>query len=63
MVIASNVGFFWVFFGFLEKGVESTFLNIPDNLRPTYFFNFFIGISSKSAKTTFKRAKKSFKIH
>ena len=38
-------GFFWVF---LDKGVESTFLNIPDNLRPTYFLHFFIGISSGS---------------
>ena len=36
------------FLGFLEKGVESTFLNIPDNLRPTYFFHFFKGISSGS---------------
>ena len=37
MGIAGNVGFFWVFLGFLEKGVESTFLNIGDSLRPTYF--------------------------
>ena len=43
--ISGNVGFFWVF---LEKGVKSTFLDIPDSLRPTYFLNFFIGISSGS---------------
>ena len=58
------LGFFWVFLGFLEKGVESTFLNIPDNLRPTYFFNVCIGISSASetsAKTNFKRPKITFK--
>ena len=36
------------FLGFLEKSVESNFLNIPDNLKPTYFFNFFIGILSGS---------------
>ena len=36
MGIAGNVGFFWVF---LEKGVESTFSNIPNNLRPTYSFH------------------------
>ena len=30
------------FLGFLEKkGVESTFLNIPDHLRPTCFLHFF----------------------
>ena len=45
LVMLGFLGFFWVF---LEKGVESTFLNIPDNLRPTYFFHFFIGISSVS---------------
>ena len=27
-----------------EKGGESTFLNIPATLRPTYFLHFFIGI-------------------
>ena len=37
-------GFLWVF---LEKGAESTFLNTPDNLRPTYFFPFHM-ISSGS---------------
>ena len=42
MEIAGNVGFFGVFWVFLEKGVESTFLNIRDNLRQTYFFEFFI---------------------
>ena len=68
------------FLGFLEKGVESTFLNIPDHLRPTCFLHFFREISpgsdnifnirnfdftwsKKSAKTNFKRAKISFKIH
>ena len=36
-------GFFWVFWFFLEKGVESSFLNIPDHLRPeaNLFFTFF----------------------
>ena len=38
-------GFFWVFWVFLEKGVESTFLNIPDHLRPTCFLHFFREIS------------------
>ena len=42
MEIAGNVGFFGVFWVFLEKGVKSTFLNIRDNLRQTYFFEFFI---------------------
>ena len=65
------------FLGFLEKGVESTFLNILDHLRPTCFFreispgsdnifnirNFDFTWSKKSAKTNFKRAKISFKIH
>ena len=46
--IAGNVVYIGFFWGFLEKGVESTFLNIPDNLRPTYFFHFFKGISSGS---------------
>ena len=45
------LGFFGFFGFFLEKGVESIFLNIPDNLRPTYIFlHFFtfLGISSGS---------------
>ena len=33
------------FLGFLEKGVESTFLDIPDHLRPTCFLHFFREIS------------------
>ena len=36
---------FWVF---LEKGVESTYLNIPDHLRPTCFLHFFREISPGS---------------
>ena len=37
------------FFGFfLEKGVESTFLNIPDHLRPTCFLHLFRAISPGS---------------
>ena len=37
------------FFGFfLEKGVESTYLNIPDHLRPTCFLHFFREISPGS---------------
>ena len=42
---------FWVFLGFLgflEKGVESTYLNIPDHLRPTCFLHFFREISPGS---------------
>ena len=42
------LGFFLGIFGFLRKGVESTFLNIPDNLWPTYFFHFFNDILSGS---------------
>ena len=38
-------GFFGVF---LEKGVESTYLNIPDHLRPTCFLHFFREISPGS---------------
>ena len=34
--------------------MEITFLNIPDNLRPTYFFHFFKGISSGSDTEYFK---------
>ena len=41
-------GFFWVVWVFLEKGVESTFLNIPDHLRPTCFLHFFREISPSS---------------
>ena len=41
-----NVGFFWVFWFFEKKRVESTFLNIPDDLRQSYFIHFFNGISS-----------------
>ena len=33
------------FLGSLEKCVESTFLNIPDHLRPTCFLHFFGEIS------------------
>ena len=33
---------------FLEKGVESTYLNIPDHLRPTCFLHFFREISPGS---------------
>ena len=36
---------FWVF---LEKGVESTFFNIPDHLRPSCFIHFFREISPGS---------------
>ena len=36
------------FLGFLEKGVESTYLNIPDHLRPTCFLHFFREISPGS---------------
>ena len=39
---------FWVFWVFLEKGVESTYLNIPDHLRPTCFLHFFREISPGS---------------
>ena len=49
--ISNYFGFFWVFWvfwGFLEKGVESTFLNIPDHLRPTCFLHFFKEISPSS---------------
>ena len=38
-------GFFGVF---LEKGVESTYLNIPDHFRPTCFLHFFREISPGS---------------
>ena len=48
MGIAGSFGFFWVFLVFLEKGVESTFLNIPDHLRPTCFLHFFREISPGS---------------
>ena len=34
--------------------MEITFLNIHDNLRPTYFFHFFIGISSGSDTHVYK---------
>ena len=44
MGIACNFGFFGFFWVFLEKGVENTSLNIPDSLRPNYFYHFFIGI-------------------
>ena len=60
--------------------MESTFLNILDHLRPTYFLHFserfhlvltlrifftfgILILVKKSAKTNFKRAKISFKIH
>ena len=33
---------------FLEKGVESTYLNIPDHFRPTCFLHFFREISPGS---------------
>ena len=36
--IAGSFGFFGFF---RKKGVESTFLNIPDHLRPTCFLHFF----------------------
>ena len=42
------LGFFGFFGFFLEKGVESTFLNIPDHLRPTCFLHFFKEISPSS---------------
>ena len=38
-------GSFWVFWVLKKKGVESTFLNIPDHLRPTCFLHFFREIS------------------
>ena len=41
-------GFFGFFGVFLEKGVESTYLNIPDRLRPTCFLHFFREISPGS---------------
>ena len=41
-------GFFGFFGFFLEKGVESTYLNIPDHLRPTCFLHFFREISPGS---------------
>ena len=41
-------GFFGFFGVFLEKGVESTYLNIPDHLRPTCFLHFFREISPGS---------------
>ena len=42
------LGFFGFFGFFLEKGVESAFLNIPDHLRPTCFLHFFKEISPSS---------------
>ena len=42
------LNYFWVFWVFLEKGVESTYLNIPDHLRPTCFLHFFKEISPGS---------------
>ena len=42
------LGFFGFFGFFLEKGVESTFLNIPDHLRPTCFLHLFRAISPGS---------------
>ena len=42
------LGFLGFFGFFLEKGVESTFLNIPDHLRPTCFLHFFKVISPSS---------------
>ena len=41
-------GFFGFLGFFLEKGVESTYLNIPDHLRPTCFLHFFREISPGS---------------
>ena len=42
------LGFLGFFGVFLEKGVESTYLNIPDHLRPTCFLHFFREISPGS---------------
>ena len=47
-LILGFLGFFGFFGFFLEKGVESTFLNIPDHLRPTCFLHFFREISPSS---------------
>ena len=44
LVVLGFLGF-WVF---LENGVESTFLNIPNHLRPTCFLHFFREMSPGS---------------
>ena len=54
MGIAGSFGFFGFF---LEKGVESTFLNIPDHLRPTCFLHFFREISPGSDTTGIRLTK------